>query len=140
MSVARKRWRQDRDANGHNLENLPAPASPNEPVRLADLMAALPVTALRVIASGQTTIANLTTTTVATFTRNALERVGLQMFVTDNVAGVSWAEQGTVISMTTVVGRFEKTGGGSNEARLVIRNNEAVSSRTVDWLVLGIVP
>lgn len=93
----------------------------------------------RIVASGTNlTIAANTTVTVATVTRQAGEVVSYKIFVTDNVNNAQWAEQGVDLDIPdTIAGSFQKTGGGANEFKFLLRNSNVnlADSRTVDWMI-----
>lgn len=97
------------------------------------------ITAARKIASGQTVVAQATTSDVATFTRNAGERVVPLGFVTNDVADLELIWNG-LAAVTGPQGIGIRRTVNPGEAKLSITNSSAASSRTHDWMILGIVP
>jgi hypothetical protein len=104
---------------------------------MADTSQVLAVTAQRVVASGSTSVAALTTATITTQTRNASERLTGLIFVSENDAGYGWAN--TIAGATNMAWWFERT-ASANQFTLRARNNHATLARTLEWVILGIVP
>jgi len=97
----------------------------------------------RVINSGQVIIAAATTLSVAVFVRNASERLKApSVFITDNVAGAQINQRSNtgVAAATDEVFVWWERNVAADSVSLKMHNNNAAASRTVDWLIEGIIP
>lgn len=97
------------------------------------------VSGIRIVASGTTSIAALATTTLATITRFANERLAIHMFVTDNVNGLNFVPGLTTLGTDSVRLYFERTTTG-NQVLLKGSNAHLTQDRTVDWAVVAVRP
>ena len=110
---------------------------PNPTLVAASVAAALGVTAIRKIASGSTSIAGGGgRTSLGTFTRNAGESVQIFMFAATATLGLDWAPSGGNNPNTTLSSDFALSAGGFTAGVW----NAGVAAKTVDWVIMGIVP
>lgn len=86
-----------------------------------------------VVDSGTSTIAGLTTVIVTTKIRAAGESFFPSGFITNNIAGASWAESAVAVGISDSVGAFLDRTANANEFNMRLRNMNAVSTRTIDW-------
>lgn len=94
------------------------------------------VCGIRVIASGQTLINANTTVDLATFTKFPTERLSIFLFGINDVNGLAFAP-GLSLLGDSIRGFFERT-NVANQCKARASNGNLVSSRTVDWAVVGI--
>lgn len=97
------------------------------------------ISGIRVIASGQTTIAAGATSTLATITRFPNERLAIHMFVVDNVNGLNFAPGLASLGSDSIRAYFERT-TVSNQVLLKGSNAHATQDRTLDWAVVAVRP
>lgn len=97
-------------------------------------------TAQRIVASGSDSIAAATTDTLATVTRNAGEVLVPLGFIATNTAGILLGYQADAIGVSDTVQMYFSKTANANETSLLATNNNATTARTLDWLILGIVP
>lgn len=98
----------------------------------------------RILGSGSVTIASGVTVVVATFVRNALERIKApEAFITDNVATaqLNYLSPNIIFGISDDIFMWYRRTAVANTVELVMKNQNApVVPRTVEWLVEGIVP
>lgn len=94
------------------------------------------VCGIRVIASGQTLINANTTVDLATFTKFPTERLSIFLFGINDVNGLAFAS-GLSLLGDSIRGFFERT-NVANECKARASNGNSVTSRTVDWAVVGV--
>jgi hypothetical protein len=95
----------------------------------------------RIIGSGSNLIAGATTATLATLTRNANERIVLLGFIQENTAGAAWDPTFAVAAAAIDdVHYWTERTANANEFTVRARNETAATNRTLDWLVIGVIP
>jgi hypothetical protein len=94
------------------------------------------VAGMRVIASGQTLINANTTVDLATITKFQTERLQIFLFPTNDVNGLAFASSLALLG-DSIRGFFERT-NVANQCKVRASNGNLVTSRTVDWTVVGI--
>lgn len=95
------------------------------------------ISGIRVVASGQTTIAALTTVTLATIDRFATERLSFSLYVLDDVNGANFAPGLSFLGTDSVRAFFERA-NVLNRVLLKAANAHPTQNRTLDWAVLGV--
>lgn len=94
---------------------------------------------IRQIAKGSTSVAALSTVTLATITRNTGELLSVYAFIATNTAGIE-LYQGVAPTLADRVGVYLEKTANANEVLLRANNTNSTTARTVDWMVTGIVP
>lgn len=94
------------------------------------------VTGIRVIASGQTLINENTTVDLGTFTKFQTERLSIFLYGVNDINGFAFSA-GLALLGDSVRGFFERT-NVANQFKARASNGSLVTSRTVDWAVVGI--
>jgi len=95
----------------------------------------------RILSSGSIVLVAATDTNVFTFSRNALERIKApSVFITNNVAAAQVSYTTPQGGATDEVFVWYIRSAVANLFTLRMRNNNAAVTRTVEWLVEGIVP
>ena len=93
----------------------------------------------RVLGSGSTSVAALTTVTLGTFTRGANERLTIIGYVTESVASLQFNEAGSILGADGVLYFLERT-ANANEVLAKARNINAADARTLEWIVVAWAP
>jgi hypothetical protein len=94
------------------------------------------VCGIRVIASGQTLINANTSVDLITLTKFPTERLAIFLFPTNDVNGLAFCSSLSLLG-DSVRGFFERT-NVPNQCKARASNGNLLSSRTVDWAVVGI--
>ena len=97
----------------------------------------------RVIVAGTTAIPAASKIDLVTFVHNPGERLMILGFVVDDIAGVAFAEDrvGLIVGgLANGVGYFFERTANVGEAKAWATNSHPSLTRTLDWLVFGIVP
>lgn len=94
------------------------------------------VCGMRVLASGNSTINGNTTVTLATLTRFPRERLCVFLFATNDVNGLAFST-GLALMGDSIRGYLERT-NNPDEFLAKASNGNQLSSRNVDWAVVGI--
>jgi hypothetical protein len=95
---------------------------------------------IRTIVSGSFSIPAASTVTLATFTRNAGERLSAFGYVTDNVAGAAFQESRELAVPSDEVSYWFERTAIANQVLLRARNEEALLARVLEWAVMGFTP
>lgn len=113
-----------------------AQAFPGDGLTASAIAAALGFTAIRKIGSGSTSCTGLVRTSLGSFVRNANERVILLMYPATATLGLDWAPNGGNNPNTTLSSDFALASGAFTAGVY----NVGAAAKTVDWLLIGIVP
>ncbi|MCI0557935.1 MAG: hypothetical protein MN733_05525 [Nitrososphaera sp.] len=95
------------------------------------------ITGVRVLASGQTTIAALTTVTLATMTRFPTDRLSFHLYLLDDVNGANFSPGFSFLGIDSVRAYFERT-ATPNQVLFKASNAHLTQNRTIDWTVLAV--
>lgn len=98
------------------------------------------VSSFRIIEFGTNTINANSGSDIVAVTRNTNESVSVFSYATNDIDGVAWHEGGDIAALTDeILLSFQRT-GTPNQFKLVGVNTNLISSRTIEWIIIGIKP